>query len=340
MRRLIPFAAGLLCAGAVTLRASPVRADEPSAKAVPVYVLALWTDDADDQAEALTRALRWRATHAPGWSLLETNQSFETLAIALKCPPKPDAACLQRIGDQLKADHYIWGTMDKRKGAGGELNASLHLWTRGKAGADARKAFPDPLGDPSADESLRTVAADLFGQLTAVSTAPSGPSNAALRPERPEEPIAGAAPADVPKERSDQGFTARTALAYSTLAAGVGFMAASAVEAANWLSDKNTSTDDRKLVPASVTDVCAEPLNPAAVDACNKSRDAVNASTLGWIFGGAGLALVATGVILLTTEHASKEGGGPETSRAASPRLLLSPSVGPRAGALHVRVTF
>ena len=35
----------------------------------------------------------------------------ETLSIALKCPPKPDPACLKRIGDQLKADHYVWGTM-------------------------------------------------------------------------------------------------------------------------------------------------------------------------------------------------------------------------------------
>src|SRR5258708_33175418 len=231
MRRLIPFAAGVVCAGVVALRASPVRADEPIAKAVPVYVLAVWTDDADDQAEALTRALRWRAAHAPGWSLLETTQSFETLAIALKCPPKPDAACLLRIGDQLKADHYIWGTMDKRKGAAGELNASLHLWTRGKAGADARKAFPDTLGDPSADDSLRTVAADLFGQLTGASAAPTASSNPASRPEHPEALSAGAAPADVPKEHSDQGFTARTALAYSALAPGVGFMAASAVEA-------------------------------------------------------------------------------------------------------------
>ena len=79
-------------------------------------MLSLWTDDADDQADALTQALRSRVRQAQGWSLLETPQSFETLAIALKCPPKPDAPCLQRIGDQLHADHYVWGTMARKKG--------------------------------------------------------------------------------------------------------------------------------------------------------------------------------------------------------------------------------
>src|SRR6516164_8095028 len=88
---------------------SPARAEPPNGRATPVYILTLWTDDSDDQADALTQALRSRVRQASGWSLLETNQSFETLSIALKCPSKPDPPCLQRIGDQLHADHYVWG---------------------------------------------------------------------------------------------------------------------------------------------------------------------------------------------------------------------------------------
>src|SRR5579859_3596369 len=80
------------------------RADTVSPKTTAVYVLSVWTDDADDQADALTQALRARVRQTPGWMLLDTTQSFETLSIALKCPSRPDAACLQRIGDQLHAD--------------------------------------------------------------------------------------------------------------------------------------------------------------------------------------------------------------------------------------------
>src|SRR5277367_2401780 len=74
---------------------------EPTRSAV--YILALSTDDADDEADALTRALRGRVRQSDRWTLSETSQSFDTLAIALRCPPRPDAACLGRIGDQLRA---------------------------------------------------------------------------------------------------------------------------------------------------------------------------------------------------------------------------------------------
>src|ERR1043166_6726485 len=98
----------VLLAAAMALSVTrPARAEPPSARATPLYVLAIRTDDADDQADALTLALRARVRLAAGWSLLDTNQSFETLSIALKCSNRTDSACLQRIGDQLKTDHYV-----------------------------------------------------------------------------------------------------------------------------------------------------------------------------------------------------------------------------------------
>jgi hypothetical protein len=157
------------------LVSSPARAEPPNGRATPVYILTLWTDDSDDQADALTQALRSRVRQAAGWSLLETNQSFETLSIALKCPPKPDSSCLQRIGDQLHADHYVWGTMARKKGPG-EVTADLHMWVRGKQSSEASETYSDNLKDAS-DESLRAVAARLFGRL-----APSSAASAASAP--------------------------------------------------------------------------------------------------------------------------------------------------------------
>jgi len=138
-------------------------AEPPSARATPVYVLTISTDDADDTADALTQALRARVRRAQGWSLLETAQSFETLTIALKCPTKPDPPCLQRIGDQLHADRYVWGTMARRQS--GEVTADVHLWSRGKRPADASESYAENLKD-AGDGSLRQIASRIFGRLT------------------------------------------------------------------------------------------------------------------------------------------------------------------------------
>src|SRR5579863_7411026 len=122
MSRATRFAFALSAAATITVSLA-ARADTPNPSAAPVYVLTLSTDDADDQADALTQALRARIRQARGWSIVETPQSFETLAIALKCPPKPDVACLQRIADQLHADHFIWGSLSK--GRPGEVKANV-----------------------------------------------------------------------------------------------------------------------------------------------------------------------------------------------------------------------
>jgi hypothetical protein len=133
----------------------------PSAKAAPIYVLAIWTDDADDQAEALTRALRSRVRAAAGWSLSETSQSFETLAIALRCPPRPDPGCLDRIGEQLHANLYIWGTMSKARG---EVTAALHLWRRNGPESEGSATYTESYKDPD-DPKLRAIATRLFDDM-------------------------------------------------------------------------------------------------------------------------------------------------------------------------------
>jgi hypothetical protein len=347
MSRTIRTASLLLSVLSAGFASRVARGEPPSTKAVPAYVLSIFTDDADDQAEALTQALRWRVGQSPGWSLLQTNQSFETLAIALKCPPKPDGACLQRIGDQLKGDRYIWGTMDKKKGPPGEVSAELHLWTRGKPDAVAHGSYPESLKDPT-DESLRSIAATLFGKLTGTPSAPVGSSEAGAQPPNmvagglqalptPPTPVTPSG-ASTPS-RSDR-FPARTVLAYSAVAVGAGLIVAAGVEAANWVSDSNHSNDDRKLVPRNVTDVCTEPLNPAAQDACNRSRDAAAEAALGWIFAGVGAALVGTGVWLIATDHAPTQAPIEVSRSRPTPALELLPSFGPRHSAVGVRVTF
>src|SRR3954453_9864142 len=93
----------------VALAAFLVPALALAQKPVTVHVIELDSDDAsEDQAEALTAAMRQRVRNAPMLQLSESNQSLAMLLPALKCPTRPDSACLQRIGDQLKTDRFFW----------------------------------------------------------------------------------------------------------------------------------------------------------------------------------------------------------------------------------------
>jgi len=373
----------------------PARAEGETASASPIYVLSIWTDDADDQAEALTQSLRSQVKAAPGWSLAIATQSFETLAIALRCPPKPDAACLQRIADQLRAEHYIWGTMSKRAG---QVTADVHLWSRGKPQADASATYADSLTDPN-QPALRAIATGLLSKLTGTAitgtlvvragdagglvvidgqeratlhgglarvvvdagehtvrvqipgfhipaqTASVGPNAERQVSFTVSTPETTAPPAGGPPSENGGGLRARGVLGYTAIVVGAGLLVVAGIEAANWVSDKNASDADRQSVPRTVTDVCSEPVNAAAVDACEKSRNAKTVSTLGWIFAAVGAAAAGTGVWLVVTD-AAESTARPGDARASVPprttasRVELLPILGAHDRALELRVRF
>jgi hypothetical protein len=133
-------------------------------KTQSLHVLEIDSEDgADEQAEALTGALRSRVRSASGWVLLDTTQSLSMLTAALRCPQRPDAACLQRIGDQLKTERFIWGLISK---AGGhQVSAEVHLWTRGKPDQSFKETYSDNLKDQN-DDTLRKIAGRFFDRLT------------------------------------------------------------------------------------------------------------------------------------------------------------------------------
>ena len=59
------------------------RAEEPGPKVHSVAVLGIGSDDAEEQAEALTTTLRTKVRATAGWSLGEANQSLSMLTAAL-----------------------------------------------------------------------------------------------------------------------------------------------------------------------------------------------------------------------------------------------------------------
>jgi len=139
------------------------RADPAGPDALPITVVSIRTDDADDQADALTQATKSEVRKLKGWSLGEGDHSLEVLSLALRCPSPPDAACEVRIADQIKADRFVWGTL--KRAPGHRVTGTLHLWTRGQGQTKTDVSFSDNLTEPG-DKSLRKVVTDALAALT------------------------------------------------------------------------------------------------------------------------------------------------------------------------------
>jgi len=160
MRRT--FSAFLLAAG-LTLLALPAAAQGKS----NVQVLAIGSEDAFEQAQALTIALKRAITRTEGWSLTKGDFSLEVLTAAMGCPLPPDPGCQKKIAKKVGTDRYIWGTLAKKGKK--EVVAVLRLWEDGEQKRDTEITYAANLTDPS-DDTLLGVASDAFAKLTGEAT--------------------------------------------------------------------------------------------------------------------------------------------------------------------------
>jgi hypothetical protein len=154
----LPLVAGL----AWCLFSSDVLAAPPGPGVLPLHVLEFYTDDADDQAKALTLAMRARVRASKDHSLADGDFALGVFLASLKCGDIPDVACQTRIGDNLKIDRYIWGTM--RKVDGGQVSIDIHLWQRGQQEVRQQLSFSDNL-TVAEDQSLQKIADQLLSKL-------------------------------------------------------------------------------------------------------------------------------------------------------------------------------
>lgn len=152
--------------------ARPALAEPPGPDALPIHVVHIRTDDADDQAEALTSALKAEVRKLRGWSLGDGDYSLEVLTLALKCPSPPDAACEQRIGDQIKAERYVWGVV--KLAPGKRVEGTLRLWTRNQGESRTDIVFSDNLTEAD-DDALKKIVRDALSVLT------GGPPKGSIR---------------------------------------------------------------------------------------------------------------------------------------------------------------
>src|SRR5579859_2742797 len=153
----------ILLGGALVALATPARAEPGGPGILPVQVIAVQSEGVDDQAEALTSAIRSRVRAMRGYSLVDSDFALEVLTLGLKCGEVPDEACQAKIGDHIHADRYLWGSVKKSR-APRQVVADLHLWTRGCPSARTQLTFSDNLTAPG-DEALKRLVEEAVGKL-------------------------------------------------------------------------------------------------------------------------------------------------------------------------------
>lgn len=132
-----------------------------------IQVLSIASDDAFEQAQALTIALKRAVTRAEGWSLTKGDFSLEVLTAAMGCPLPPDPGCQKKIAAKVGSNRYIWGTL--AKSGKKEVVAVLRLYEDGSQKKDTEIKYASNLTDAS-DDTLLSIAADGFARLTGEAT--------------------------------------------------------------------------------------------------------------------------------------------------------------------------
>jgi hypothetical protein len=135
----------------VVLAIAPAAWSAPKGEnALVVHVVAVKSDEALDQAEALTTALKKAVIHSSGWSLGESEQALEFLALKLECA-SIDTTCEAKIAEVLKADRFLWAEIafdpkDKSKVVG-----TLAFYVKGQPTKKVSFTYPANYTDPNSD---------------------------------------------------------------------------------------------------------------------------------------------------------------------------------------------
>jgi len=311
-----------------TVTAAPTPAPAPApanvSAARTIQVLGFDSDNADDQVEALTTALRTRLRAMSNWSLGGVSTSLSMVTAALKCPQRPDTACTQRMGDEFKTDRVMYGWVNRTSPR--EVTAEVHLWVRADREIVANETYADTLTDAK-DPKLQAVADRLLEKL--LGERPPPPVVA-----RPKEPVIEKKKEE-PKPPPSRGVSARTVIGWSLIGLGAGAGIFGAVEGVRFLSLQSDNKDDAKN-PQAPKDFCS-----SQGPQCDRYEDAKTARTLEFIGIGAGVALIGTGVVLLVTDHSKEAVGESASNKNARTRTWnVAPNVGPRGGSVNLNMAW
>jgi hypothetical protein len=360
-----PFA--LAAVAALAAGSGSALAAEPGADTLPINVITIQTSDADDQAEALTKALRAAVRAMPGWSLGEGDYSLEVLTLSLKCSEPPDANCQSRIADQIHSDRYVWGVLKKK---GSSVVGEVHLWVRGKGTSNWSLDYSSNLTE-SNDDALKRIALEAITQITGgppkggvhvragnvsgqvfidqqpvgalkngegTFMVPSGPHKVTVKAvgftdaESPVVVKPTGAPVEVNLALTPAGDTTpinwRRVGGIGALGLGVVFAAVGGASVAQVVSAQSTIDKQRKTVSKDPSfDWCKAPPTELA-DACSKGK---TFQTMQIVFFPLAAVAGGAGIYLIATSAKS----APRTAG-----FMVNPQLGPGVGKLDLSYTW
>jgi hypothetical protein len=327
-----------LAASSLAIATTAARADAPGPSAPPIQVISVRSDDAEDQADALTAALRNRVRALRGFSLGDGDYALEVLTLGLKCGEVPDEACQIKIGNQIHADRFVWGTV-KRSKSSKQVTAELHLWTRGRTSTKTEFAFSDNLTAPGDDGLRRLVddalavllerkapASSLTARPAAARTASASPGAAVAPPADPEQ---GATPADTAESTSPSNL--HSTLGWTGVGVGGALIAAGVFSALKVNAIENDDKVERyrqgfrpdvdscKQAEAGVSSRVPGAASPGDMqDYCSSAG---TFQALQFVFFGLGAISAGAGIYLLATDHGA-------TASQSKTHFAVAPPVG------------
>jgi len=344
---------GAMVACTITLATSVSRADAPGPNAPPIQVIAVRSDDAEDQADALTAALRNRVRALRGYSLGDGDYALEVLTLGLKCSEVPDEACQNKIGNQIRADRFVWGSVKRSKSAR-QVVAELHLWTRGRPSTKTEFTFSDNLTAPG-DDGLRRLVDEALGVLLERQKAPAAITSAAPRSPAPKTPATTTAPAaasDPPATGAgvadgeggeSSGSNLHSTLGWTGIGVGSAFIAAGiySVVRVSQIQNDDSVERYRQGFPSGV-DSCEQaeagvnsPISGAATptemqDFCSSAK---TFQALEFVFFGLGAITAGAGIYFLATDSNT-------TAARSKPHFAFTPPLGRSGGRVEFGFRF
>lgn len=312
----------------------------------PLVILGLRAPDGDDEAASnATTALR-RAARSSGFEVPNDSPALEQSMAAFGCDDSLPATCLLQIANDLHAVRLVYGQVRRHgRGRDATLSIEVSIFETASQNTTGHDQVEVPRAMAQDNDSLTASASRLIGTL-----APGGA--AANHTTSPDANVATSS-APPPVTPPSGPSHARRYVSYGLMGVGGVLLITGAVYGVMWVSLNGTASNDPMWIAyhngEDYGPVCASarldavmtPPVPNSVrvrDLCNTSD---SQSSIAWSLGSIGAAVLATGAILLITDHSD----APADEHAAAarrnrPHFAVAPNFSPSYQGATVFMSF
>lgn len=161
------FRSAVALALSVSLSLTPVATSWAAAAGTPgaveLEVLAFSSNDAVDEAAALTDAFKHAIISAPGVTDHGKSHALEAVALTAGCDDPMAAGCAPKIATEIKYDKFIYGTV--KKTPPNKITATLTYYNAGQVKTVAKTYDAGPVAKDGTSPELKKIALDALYSL-------------------------------------------------------------------------------------------------------------------------------------------------------------------------------